>query len=1098
MRRTQKWVARLLAYTLTVGLVLGGAPLGVSVPKASAAGNFNYAEALQKAIYFYEAQRSGKLPSNNRVEWRGDSGLTDGADNGVDLTGGWYDAGDNVKFGLPMAFSATMLAWSAYEYRDGYVQSGQLDAILDNLRWVNDYFVKAHTAPNELYGQVGTGSLDHAWWGPAEVMQMERKSYKITATCPGSDLAGETAAAMAAASIVFAGTDSAYSAKLLTHAKQLYSFADTYRGKYSDCIKDAQSYYNSWSGYADELTWGAIWLYLATNDATYLNKAIQSTDDWGKDQAGLWGFKWTIGWDDKTYGSQLLLARILSQLGRPEASTFVAATEKNLDFWTVGVNGQRVTYTPGGLAWLDSWGSLRYASNAAFLAFVYSDFVSDAAKKTRYRDFATRQINYALGDNPANRSYEIGFGVNPPQHPHHRTAQGSWSDNMLEPSSHRHVLYGALVGGPNQTDGYTDSVADYTMNEVATDYNAGFTASLAKMNLLYGAGQLPAANFPPTETKTDEMFVEAAINQAGSNFTEIKALLNNRSGWPARMGDKLSFKYFMDLSEVYSAGYTAADLTVLTNYNQGATVSNPIAYDAANHIYYVNVDFTGTKIYPGGQPHYKKEVQFRITGPQGAWNPANDYSYGGLVTQTVAKTTLMPVYDAGVKVFGQEPSGGTTPIPTAPNAPTALTASAGSALVTLNWTASANATSYSVKRATTAGGPYTTVATGITGTTYTNTGLTNGTTYYYVVSAVNSVGESPNSVQASATPQATATVPAAPTALTASSGSALVTLNWTASAGATGYNVKRATTSGGPYTTVATGVTGTTYTNTALTNGTTYYYVVSAVNGAGESANSAQASATPQAAVTVPAAPTGLTATAGNAQASLTWTASAGATGYNVKRATTSGGPYTTVATGVTGTTYTNTALTNGTTYYYVVSAVNSAGESTNSAQASATPAGTVTPPAGNLVVQYKLNNANATDNMIYATFNIKNTGTSAVSLSGLKLRYYLTKDSSSASLSYWTDYAQVGTANVSGAFTAISPAKTNADTYVELSFSSAAGSIAAGGQTGDIQIRIAKSDWSNFNENNDYSFDGTKSAYADWNKVTLYQGGTLVWGIEP
>ncbi|MBO9598336.1 MAG: glycoside hydrolase family 6 protein [Cohnella sp.] len=245
----------------------------------------------------------------------------------------------------------------------------------------------------------------------------------------------------------------------------------------------------------------------------------------------------------------------------------------------------------------------------------------------------------------------------------------------------------------------------------------------------------------------------------------------------------------------------------------------------------------------------------------------------------------------------------------------------------------------------------------------------------------------------------------------------------------------------------------------------------------------------------VPAAPTGLTATAGNAQAALSWTASSGATSYTVKRATTSGGPYTTVATGVTATSYTNTGLTNGTTYYYVVSASNSAGESANSAQASATPTGGTGTSA--LVAQYKVSNANATDNMIYATLNIKNTGTTAVNLSGVKLRYYLTKDGS-ANLSFWCDYAQVGTSAVSGAFTTINPAKTGADTYLEISFSSAAGSIAAGGQSGDIQIRIAKSDWSNFNEADDYSFDGTKSAFADWNKVTLYQGGTLAWGIEP
>ncbi|RKP48994.1 hypothetical protein D7Z26_21315 [Cohnella endophytica] len=336
-------------------------------------------------------------------------------------------------------------------------------------------------------------------------------------------------------------------------------------------------------------------------------------------------------------------------------------------------------------------------------------------------------------------------------------------------------------------------------------------------------------------------------------------------------------------------------------------------------------------------------------------------------------------------------------------------------------------------------------------------------------------------------------IPAAPTGLTATAGNAQVALGWTASSGATSYTVKRATTSGGPYTNVATGVTATSYANTGLTNGTTYYYVVSATNSAGTSGNSAQASATPSAGTQIPAAPTGLTATAGNAQVALGWTASSGATSYTVKRATTSGGPYTNVATGVTATSYTNTGLTNGTAYYYVVSATNSAGTSGDSSQVSATPsAGGGT---GTLVAQYKASNTNVTDNTIGATFNIKNTGTSAVSLSGVKLRYYFTKDGT-ASLNAYVDYAQVGAANVSGAFA--SATGTNTDTYLELSFSAGAGSIAAGGQTGEIQIRIAKSDWSNFNEANDYSFDGTKTAFADWNKITLLQGGTIVWGTAP
>ena len=179
--------------------------------------------------------------------------------------------------------------------------------------------------------------------------------------------------------------------------------------------------------------------------------------------------------------------------------------------------------------------------------------------------------------------------------------------------------------------------------------------------------------------------------------------------------------------------------------------------------------------------------------------------------------------------------------------------------------------------------------------------------------------------------------PAAPTGVTATAGNAQVTLSWTASAGATSYTVERATVNGGPYTAVASGVTTTSYTNTGLTNGTTYYYVVVAVNAGGSSPNSSQVSAQP---IGPPAAPTGLTATAGNAQVTLSWTASAGATSYTVERATANGGTYTAVASGVTTTSYTNTGLTNGTTYYYVVVAVNAGGSSPNSSQVSAQPIG--------------------------------------------------------------------------------------------------------------------------------------------------------------
>lgn len=271
-----------------------------------------------------------------------------------------------------------------------------------------------------------------------------------------------------------------------------------------------------------------------------------------------------------------------------------------------------------------------------------------------------------------------------------------------------------------------------------------------------------------------------------------------------------------------------------------------------------------------------------------------------------------------------------------PAAPTNLVATAGNKRVSLSWTASAEAVCYNVKRATTSGGPYNTIMTGRISTNYIDTQVTNGTTYYYVVTAMNSIGgESANSSEVSATP-IPPSPPAAPTDLFATVGNNKVSLSWTASSGAIGYNVKRATTSGGPYTIIKTGLTETSFIDTDVTNGTTYYYVVSAENDGGQSPDSLEVGATPD--LAIPPVPTILTATVDHEQVSLSWTKSMDATSYNVKRATTIGGPYQTVKSGLTSTSYTDTGLTNGTTYYYVVSAVNAKGESANSAEVPATP----------------------------------------------------------------------------------------------------------------------------------------------------------------
>ncbi len=448
-------------------------------------GRFNYGEALQKSFLFYEAQRSGDLPTNKRIDWRQDSALRDRSDVGRDLSGGYYDAGDHVKFAFPMAGSMTMLNWGIVEYRAAYQRSGQLDEALDSVRWGLDWLLKAHQTDNDLnptrtvalWGQVGDGNVDHAYWGSPEAMTMARPAYKIDWANPGTDLAAESAAALASGSLAFRATDPAYADRLLKHARVLYDFADqAAKKKYSDSITAADAFYRSWNGYNDELGWGAAWLYKATGEQQYLAKAEQYFALAGVSQ------NWTHGWDYKGNGTGILLAQLTGK------ESYKQNVEGWLNWWS-DRSGNGIAYTAGGLAWLTEWGSLRYSANTAFLAGMYSDTVRDTSDK-RYSNFANGQIDYILGNNPRNQSYMVGFGSNFPKNPHHRAASGT--TNINDPLPNRNIIYGALVGGPSapNDNSWSDSRTNYVANEVGLDYNAGFTGALVRQYNQFGGNPL--------------------------------------------------------------------------------------------------------------------------------------------------------------------------------------------------------------------------------------------------------------------------------------------------------------------------------------------------------------------------------------------------------------------------------------------------------------------------------------------------------------------------------------------------------------------------------------------------------------------------------
>jgi fibronectin type 3 domain-containing protein len=300
-------------------------------------------------------------------------------------------------------------------------------------------------------------------------------------------------------------------------------------------------------------------------------------------------------------------------------------------------------------------------------------------------------------------------------------------------------------------------------------------------------------------------------------------------------------------------------------------------------------------------------------GVQRAIVYGNSFEDGGITNNTTSGATVI-----AANLFTASPPPGLVAIP-------------GNGQVTLAWIAPLGATSYQLGRSLFSGGPYT-IITSTTATNFVDTAVTNGVTYYYVISALRGGADSANSIEVSATPEIAA--PPVPSGLTANPGDGQVILAWSASPAATSYNLEQATNLNGPYV-IITNIVATMYTNTGLTDGTTYYYVLSAVDAGGVSSNSAAVSATPEG--SWPATPTGLMATGENGEAILGWTASAGATSYDVKRALASGGPYALIAQPVSPG-WTDLIVTNGTLYFYVVSAVNASGQSANSIEVSVIP----------------------------------------------------------------------------------------------------------------------------------------------------------------
>lgn len=479
------------AATLLTGTTALSALTQTTGLTASAASYDNYAKLLQYSMYFYDANMCGdQVGETGQMEWRDDCHTSDA------VTGGFHDAGDHVKFGLPAGYTASTLGWGYYEFKDSYDSLGQTA----HLKTITDYFAKYFKDCTTLSGgtvtsfiyQVGNGDQDHAVWCAPEVQDASSRQV-YTTTNSASDIAAEYAAALAANYINFGNAED------LTYAKALYEFSIKYN---STADEGTTAFYNSYD-YYDDQAWAAGWLYLATNDSTYktfLNTFMEASNQGKSGQSGCkWGIYSPLSWNNVSLGAGILQAEI---------------TNSSTDWAKVSTYLNQKCSSETTYYCEDAWGSCRYNTAVQLCALI----ASKHASSMNYNSWCKAQMAMILGNNSINTNFVVGFDSNSAKYAHHRAASGYDSNDQMTGqtgySSDGHTLVGALVGGPTDSSfTYKDTIQDYQCNEVALDYNAGLVGAAAGLYEAYKTGSVDASvegtkggtivTTPTTTGKTD-------------------------------------------------------------------------------------------------------------------------------------------------------------------------------------------------------------------------------------------------------------------------------------------------------------------------------------------------------------------------------------------------------------------------------------------------------------------------------------------------------------------------------------------------------------------------------------------------------------------
>ena len=418
----------------------------------------NYAKLLQESLYFFDMNMCGSdVDEKTGVLWRSNCHTNDKTTyNGknVNVTGGYHDAGDHVKFGLPQAYAASMLGMIYREYKDDFEELGQDEHIKLHLNRFADYFKRCTVMDD--YGnveafcyQVGDGEEDHKYWGAPE-KQGDRNNYiKFTSyDNPCTDVVAETAAALALHSIIFDDSES------LTYAKALLAYAENEDNTMKCGLAD--NYYAG-NSFIDDLANASYWIFVATKDfdyrTKYLNYMSIKRDD--KDEKSIW---------DELSGGYLCWDNVC-------AATMLALDYSTLD--SLIESGISKT-SPKGYAYItgDNYGTARYNTTLQYITLAFDKH----RRSNVYKTWATGQMNYLLGNNPAEKCYVIGYNDLTVKYPHHRAASGYTGEVQAE-TLPKHLMLGTLVGGPYGDDSFDDKATNWMTNEVALDYQVGLVGA---------------------------------------------------------------------------------------------------------------------------------------------------------------------------------------------------------------------------------------------------------------------------------------------------------------------------------------------------------------------------------------------------------------------------------------------------------------------------------------------------------------------------------------------------------------------------------------------------------------------------------------------